>query len=286
MLQTATGIWVPEREIWAFPKWARPELLRNPDTRNPELVKRIKEWLGIGVKAIAEAALDSGTWTAGSTSKATSYTGTATSLQLCFVNSSNQAAGAQTPTLSGFTQVATLLYGAVSDRRVTLFRDMSNQSNPSIDWSAVGQDAGSYSICEFSGVDTTGSDGSGAVKQSATNSSTAVTAGGTLVVTLSAFSDGGNATYGGFGSVSTISVELGVGSGFTLIHDVGDTGGFLFNALTEYKLSNDTTVDCVNNDTVSEAIAGIAVEISVPAGGIGAMFIQVRDFMQFGMRPS
>ena len=103
-----------------------------------------------------------------------------------------------------------------------------------------------WSIYESNGdVDTTGTNGSGAIVQSVTNTGT----GTSLAVTLAAFGSADNSALGFFGTENAGSFT--VGSGFTQIHA-------LDVSLTEHKL-NDTSVDATYS--VSGNWAGIATEV-------------------------
>lgn len=104
---------------------------------------------------------------------------------------------------------------------------------------------------EFSNVDTTGTNGSSAVVQSANNF---VNTDVALTVTLSAFSNSNNATYGGFANWG--GDPLNTGSGFTQVSK--DTS--VDTVLTEFKNTNDTTVDA-DGGGANQEIGGIAVEI-------------------------
>jgi len=146
--------------------------------------------------------------------------------------------------------------------RSTIFRAMgSSPSSGVVSWNNPNSAAESYSIFEFTGVDTSGSNGSGAIVQIANS----VGDGGgsppyTYTVTLAAFGNVDNATLGVFGCRSNHSGA--VGSGFTYIYDgSGDTRA----VVTEYKLSNDTVVDYTNNDTAWLDHGFLALEIKAAA---------------------
>lgn len=96
-----------------------------------------------------------------------------------------------------------------------------------------------HSVDQYSNVDTSGTNGSGAIVQSVTNVDESATSA-TITATLAAFSNTLNATHGSFATNGqTLS---SVGSGFTKL---GDTGGVTdgISVVTEYKSTNDTTVD-------------------------------------------
>lgn len=121
-----------------------------------------------------------------------------------------------------------------------------------------------WSVVEFTGVDTSGSNGSGAVVQSANNTGTSAS----LTVTLSAFSDASNATYGAFADFRDLSSGTNtftVGTGFTQAHAVNDQIGYRQDLGTEYLLGNDTSVD--GSFSSVDNIGAIAIEIKIAAAG-------------------
>lgn len=174
-----------------------------------------------------------------------------------------------TPTISGngltWVQIDTHVIDSVGTRRrQTLFRAMG--ASPSagavtIDFAGATQTACSWVIDQFSGVDTSGTNGSGAVVQSAkttqdnTGNTTSCTA------TLAAFSSVNNATYGAFGSSGITG--LAVGSGFTLLASASSTTP-TSSANTEWRTTNDTSVDFTFN--ASDGLGVIAVEIKANSG--------------------
>ena len=125
---------------------------------------------------------------------------------------------------------------------------------------------GSIVITEFNGVDTSGTDGSGAVVQSATN--ILASAGTSLTVTLSSGIGAGNAT---FGAISTnLSVDTGIspGSGYTELQDrhVQTVASEAQEVETEYNLTGSTTVDWTHTSSTS---GGVGVEVAAAAAGGG-----------------
>ena len=118
-------------------------------------------------------------------------------------------------------------------------------------------------VCEFTGVDTSGTNGSGAVVQSATNGPAS---GTSLTVTLAAFGSANNATFGAFGRLNgSVSVQT-PGSGFTEAFDNGnDYGDWAAMMHAIYQLANDTTVDSSTAGTYN--VGGVAIEIKAAAAG-------------------
>jgi hypothetical protein len=119
-----------------------------------------------------------------------------------------------------------------------------------------------WTVDQFSGVDTSGTNGSGAIVQSATNKDEAASSS-TLTVTLSAFSSSANATFGVFASADGNDTTT-AGTGFSKIGDVASTNANVAIRLTsEFKSTNDTSVDMTF--LTAGQIGGIAIEIKAAA---------------------
>jgi hypothetical protein len=217
--------------------------------------------------AVASAALTSGSSEVDGTSFATaSVTPTADRLVLLAV--AHQRDGSADPsalssvTGNGLTwvQVATVLYdtAGASHGRLSLWRTLgASPSAGAITMNAPETQIGAvWSVVEFSGADTTGTNGSGAIVQSVTNLGSAVTS---LTVTLAAFGSVDNATYGTFGANSALSTWT-VGSGFTQLHVVANAAEGP-SLLSEFRVDNDTSVDATRPGGASGDVGGIAVEI-------------------------
>jgi hypothetical protein len=137
----------------------------------------------------------------------------------------------------------------------------------------------SWSIEEFDSVDTTGTYGSGAIVQSAVAQ---VSFGGTLSITatLAAFGSTNNATFGMVGGGYYSAVTYTEGSGFTrgnFQHSTNYT-----SILTEFKNTNDTTVDfSINN---SQHLAAIAVEIKYAAAAVAPSYWNKQSLFRPGKR--
>ncbi len=199
-----------------------------------------------------------------------SITPGANRLVLAKIASNRGASIPVAPTLSGngltWVQIATEVVGInQTTRRITLFRAMG--ASPSsgavtIDFAGEVQDDCNWSIAEFDSVDTSGTNGSGAIVQLVTSPADNQSS---LTVTLAAFGSANNATFGAF-SVNTGGDTLTVGTGFTAIHDMDDMWGGL-HSKTEWRADNDTTVDM--SSSVTPRWAGIAVEIKA-AGAAAA----------------
>jgi hypothetical protein len=173
-----------------------------------------------------------------------SITPTANRLVLAAVGSDKGSSGAVSPTLSGcgLTWVLVAEVGTGGPAFVlSVFRALGTPSAGAvtIDYGGVNQASCWWSINEFDGEDLTGTNGSGAVVQSVTNTGTTTS----LTVTLAAFGSANNATYGAFFLIYASGTgTIAGGSGFTLIDQVhddphGDSLG------TEWRSDNSTTVD-------------------------------------------
>ncbi len=143
----------------------------------------------------------------------------------------------------------------------TLYLYRAMGANPSsgsvtVDLGANTFDSAAFSLVEFSNVDTSGSNGSGAVIQSAANNDTGVSA---IAVTLGSFSSTGNATYGVFGAGDSDATArtFTPGTGFTELHD---TGIEYASIGTQWRADNDTSVDTTAS-ALTEGLGGIAIEI-------------------------
>ncbi len=146
-----------------------------------------------------------------------------------------------------------------SRRRVTTFRALGSPTTGVLSISFGGQTQTDvvWSLDEFSGVDISGTNGSGAVVQSAFafDASGSVSS---LVTTLGSFSGNGNSTFGAFGWATGSPDISTAGSGFTKLGDIVDSNSNL-RLTTEFKTSNDTTVD--QSLSTNSEVGGIALEI-------------------------
>lgn len=176
---------------------------------------------------------------------------------------SSKGSTPDTPTLSGngltWVQIATNNFdSAGTQRTLTLFRAMgSSPSSGAVtaDFGGATQTACTIVINEFSGVDISGTNGSGAVVQYATNAE-ASQAANTFTVTLGAFGSSKNGTFGvaSNGDASNFTV----GTGFTSIGSSITTTPVI-NTLAEFRNDNDTTVTF--EGAIGYSSGGIAIEI-------------------------
>jgi hypothetical protein len=177
---------------------------------------------------------------------------------------SDGTAVAPTVTGNGLTWVE---FGAggeygTSDRAVWLFRAMG--ASPSagavtMDYGAVNQTNTNWSINEFTDVDTTGTNGSGAIVQTVKDLSS--TSGTSVTVNLAALGSANNMAFGAFSHAAAEAKT--VGSGFTALSNTGNITPSI-SLMCEYQL-NVTTVDA--SWSTNQARGVIAVEIKAGAGG-------------------
>lgn len=149
-----------------------------------------------------------------------------------------------------------------SQKRTHLYRAMG--ASPStgaitMDFSAqTAQNDVLWSVDEFDGVDTSGTNGSGAVVQSVTNFNNNSPSNG-LTITLAAFGSTNNATFGVFGTDT--NTGHAVGAGFSSLAYAQTSAGGL-GIESEFKNTNDTSVDYAVTNSL---IGGVAIEIKAAA---------------------
>ncbi len=210
--------------------------------------------------AVSATNLTHGEGGTGFTSKATaSISPSAGKLYLISITSKKAGQTTNVPTVTGcsltWVQVNTVNTTVGQGCRTTVVRAMGTPTTGTltIDWAGQSQDRAAWSVDEFSGVVTTGSNGADAVVQSNTNQGSGVTS---LTVTLSTFGSSGNAA---FGTISAIGPPAWtVGSGFT---ELANQGTAESGIEVEFKNSQDTSVDWTFT-----SCDPVAVAIEIKAG--------------------
>lgn len=192
---------------------------------------------------------------ASSTFMTSSTTPTQNALVLLFI-SNTQTSADTNPTVSGNGMTWVRVLGqndSDSNGAISVFRAMNTTSSPSAGEIMVtfgaSQTRAAWTLSEFTGVDTSGLNGSGAVVQSSTaQSSCAACTSFSASTTLAAFANANNAAYGAFyfENLGAGPATSTAGSGFTLItkqdlknpaSDVHMTDEWLSTATTTVDLS-------------------------------------------------
>ena len=187
---------------------------------------------------ISATGLTSGKDTTPATSFATaSISPGGSRLILAWVANVSQPEQGSTPTLTGngitWVQVATVsLLSGTTTYRTTLFRGMVASPTTgavTIDFGVDTQAVCAWAIGEWTGVDTSGTNGSGAIVQSGTVSNAAANTG--MTVSLAAFGHPLN------GVAYGANLDLTIEAGYTLLYNEGPPYG----VGTEYQHAADTT---------------------------------------------
>jgi hypothetical protein len=205
----------------------------------------------------------------------TSQTPTANKLQLIGVASSRASAPAS-PTLSGcsltWVLVGSILYKPVAtpNHRISVFRALGaspTTGQVTMDFAGVTQVGAAWEWVEVDGMDTSGTNGSGAIVQAVTDRGDSDPA---PEITLSAFGDVANGTIGFFASEDGVTATWTVNPGWT---DLGGGTGSYPRSRAIFKNNNDTTVGITLN---SQDWGGVGLEIKAAAapGGITGDFAQ------------
>jgi hypothetical protein len=201
-----------------------------------------------------------------------SYTPTANRLVLAVLGTDTFAGGAApTSTAAGngltWVEVATVPFATISETntRLTVFRAMgATPSAEALTFTHSGTvSSAAWSIIEFTGMDTSGTNGSGAIVQSATNRSDSAT---DLAVTLASFGSTNNATfYAGviddFGTANFPKPEAGLAEIYRHGADSGGGGptATQFAMLTSFAHAPVTATGHLGSG--AKAHGGIGIEI-------------------------
>ena len=149
--------------------------------------------------------------------------------------------------------------GGKNHDQMTLYRAMGaspTAGSVTIFYSQAQQSI-SWSIVEFSGVDTSGTNGSGAVVQTATATDDAAGPSG-LTITLPSAIGSGNATAGGFGNAGAAAASISPGAGYTAFLEIYLSGP-QSDLRAEWRADGSATVNATQSG--SFPMGGIAVEI-------------------------
>lgn len=170
---------------------------------------------------------------------------------------------------------------STSRRTIELWRALGTASSGTITINTSESETGAeWIVDELTGIDTAGTNGSGAIVQSTTNSNTG-TGVDNLTVTLGTFSGSNNATYGFFAN-DTGSDNTTAGTSFTRIGNVADSNANVnSSSATEFRSDNDTSVDITWSSTSSTDRGGIAIEIKVfPTSATSFLKLETSTFIK------
>jgi hypothetical protein len=167
--------------------------------------------------------------------------------------------------MATWVQVATVTFDALGAplRRMTIYRAMSAApgSGPITITFAGNQSNAQWIVSQWDGVETSGTNGSGAIVQTASNAADIVNG---LGVTLPAFGDAANVAYGVFGVNSSVAAVT-PGSGFTEIAEVPSGENTPGSLMAEWAISRQT----IDAGWTNLRGAVLGVEIKTAAGGGG-----------------
>lgn len=216
--------------------------------------------------------LDSSSETDATSYSTASVTPSANKLQLLAVATRHGSATPNTPTASGnsLTWVAidnSHFDTSGSQRKITLFRAMGSSPTSgaiTIDFAGQTQTGAVWALIEVTGMDTSGTNGSGAIVQSKTNQDTTGTATGLTITFDSAISSTDNAVFGTFG-IGDGNISMNPGTGFTELTDRNVGAEANVRLSTQYDAAGaDTTCDnTLSGGDGNSEMGGIAVEIKI-----------------------
>lgn len=154
-----------------------------------------------------------------------------------------------------------LIDSETTNAEITTFVYRAMGSSPSAGSVTVnlsGACRNAWGINELDNVNTTGTNGSGAIKQSAKNNNGSAD---NLTATLAAFESTDNATFGVTGlNGNSGATAVTPGGGFTEKTDTdGTAGGFHTVCETMFRNDNDTTVDSTSSSLMRYVIIGVEI---------------------------
>lgn len=180
--------------------------------------------------------------TTGTSKTTASISPSANALIICAVHNHKPGGGnPATVTVSGcnltWVQIATFLGTTDNSHRITLFRAMGQNPTTGALTISSGENDGEWfwDVTQFTGTNTDGTNGSGAVKQSATKEED--TPATSTSISMGAFENSRNATYG-FVKVNNASITKG--ANFTQLSSPTDNGQ---GSMAEWANTNQATVN-------------------------------------------
>ena len=180
------------------------------------------------------------------------------------VSTHQSTSAAPVPTLSGggmanWEVVATVTFDTLGlpRKRITIFRAMGPApgSGPITITSSATVSNCQWIVSQWTGVETSGTNGSGAIVQSVANAADAVT---TLTTPLAAFSNGANVAYGVFGINSNV-VAIAPGSGFIEIDEQPSNEGTAADLFAEWGVDR-TSVSATWATTKNAGALGVEIK--------------------------
>lgn len=195
-----------------------------------------------------------------------SATAGANKLQLLYLRGTRSAVDPQTPSdvANGANKMA--LIGSVGYhstsapiKRLFVYRYLGSSFTGgwTVTVAAPGWTSASWSWMEFDGIDTSGTNGAGAIVQSGSTAGGGVTS---FTIDLANITSSNNALVGGYGSANNTD-DFTVGTNFTLMHNISDaTFG---RVQTEYAIPGDSDGDVDGSWGASKTFGAFGVEIQV-----------------------
>lgn len=216
--------------------------------------------------AVATSNLTHGNDTDGnSTATTASFTVPANQLCLALVATRTASGDPNHATITGWTEVLSVNFdNSGSQKRLTLLRFLGSGSTgtQTIDFASQNQTDVVWVIDTFTGANTTGTNGSGAIGDKQSNQDTSGT-GTTLSVTLTPVSPTTSATYGAC-AVGNTAVVFTPGSGFTTTGSDQAAANGVFGA-SEFRNDSVTTVDFSVLVPGELGIIGVEIKAAVAA---------------------
>lgn len=217
-------------------------------------------------------------------------TGSATAglnkLQLLFLRGTRSAVDPQTPSdvangANKMSLITSIGYhsAAAPIKRLFVYRYLGATFTGgwTVTVSAPGWTSASWSWMELDGIDTSGTNGSGAIVQSGSLADGGVTS---FTINLASLTNGNNALVGGYGS-SNNTDDFTVGGSFTLLHNISDaTFG---RVQTEYAIPGDADGDVDGSWAASKTFGALGLEIQVATTSTGTTVIQPRRLGLLGV---
>ncbi len=201
---------------------------------------------------------------------------TTNQLVIITINSRNATVDPNQATVTGcgltWVQIVSNNYDNTgSQKRETMLRALGTPSSGTltIDFASQVQSDIHWTVDTFTGMDTSGTNGSGAIVQNAVNQDR-TGAGTSLTATLSAFGSTNNATYG-VGVIGNTGETITQGTGFTKIDT--ETGGTNLTTFSQFRNDNSTSVGY--SVSVAGELGVIGVEIKAAASAVNSNFLAI-----------